>query len=89
MAECAGLEIRAALIATSGQGGTYEDGSGCLGAPLGVVDTAGGSSGFAVPIPAPRPKDPLDLELDTVVQAWTTLPTAIRAGILAMIRAST
>jgi hypothetical protein len=35
------------------------------------------------------PKEtPIDLGLKTVVEAWPTLPEAIKAGILAMIRAA-
>jgi hypothetical protein len=31
---------------------------------------------------------PSDPDLDVVVKAWDTLPTAVRAGILAMVKAS-
>jgi hypothetical protein len=41
-------------------------------------------------LPFPCPTDPPDLppDLAAVVAAWPTLPEAIRAGILAMVRAA-
>jgi hypothetical protein len=35
-----------------------------------------------------RPADPLDAELAQLIDAWPTLPAALRAGILAMIDAA-
>jgi hypothetical protein len=45
--------------------------------------------GFGPPTPPATPPKPTDPELAAVVAAWPDLPPAIRAGIVAMVKAAT
>jgi len=58
---------------------------------VGVPDSGGSKSGnngggFGPPTPPAKPTDP---ELAAVVAAWPDLPPALRAGIVAMLKAAT
>ena len=51
------------------------------------VSPGNGSDSPEVPTKVPTPA-PADRDLAQVVEAWSSLPPAVRAGILAMVRAS-
>lgn len=57
---------------------------------LGVDAKPGTESGTLGPDSAPQtpPQAPLPADLAHLVKAWPTLPPAIRAGILAMVKAA-
>lgn len=48
----------------------------------------GDSAEVAEPIPPTTPTPPDDPELATVVAAWPSLPPAIRAGVVAIVKAA-
>jgi len=45
-------------------------------------------AGFGAPTPPATPTRPTDPELVAVVAAWPDLPPAIRAGVLALVKAA-
>lgn len=55
------------------------------GRPTGGSNSGNKAGGFGVPTPPAKPTDP---ELAAVVSAWPVLPLAVRAGIVAMVRAA-
>ena len=64
---------------------TYGDSEKRLGVPLGASQPQTAQEA-APAVPAGRQADP---DLAAVVEAWPTLPEPVKAGILAMVKAST
>jgi len=68
----AGFANRCVSDVTPDESGTCDEGSPRLGAPLGTEESDGSQSAS-------------DPDLALVIQAWPTLPPALRAGIAAMV----
>jgi len=67
--------------------------SRCSAGNAGVADTGGSKcgnkgAGFDASTPPATPPKPTDPDLATVIAAWPSLPPAIRAGVLALVRAA-
>jgi hypothetical protein len=59
------------------------------GSPLATLPEAPTAAASSAARPqVPGPSDPIDPDLAAVVAAWSLLPSVVRAGIAAMVRAS-